>query len=78
MLVCARRPGGFPSAGQSTNAGGVAGRRAPLLLFAVAIFAYLVMDGETNWYEGIQLLAVYAIIAVALYFLPATAMPVHG
>lgn len=45
---------------------------------AVAIFAYLVMDGETNWYEGIQLLAVYAIIAVALYFLPATAMPVHG
>ena len=39
----------------------------------VAIFAYLVMDGETNWYEGIQLLAVYAIVAVALYFLPATA-----
>lgn len=42
---------------------------------AVAIFAYLVMDGETNWYEGIQLLAVYAIIAVALYFLPASATP---
>ncbi|HSY48458.1 MAG TPA: calcium/proton exchanger [Thermoanaerobaculia bacterium] len=42
----------------------------------VAIFSYLVMDGETNWYEGIQLLAVYAIIAVALYFLPAAATPV--
>lgn len=41
----------------------------------VAIFAYLVMDGETNWYEGIQLLAVYAIIAVALYFLPGEAAP---
>src|SRR6185369_17264872 len=39
----------------------------------VAIFAYLVMDGETNWYEGIQLLAVYAIIAIALYFLPGEA-----
>ena len=39
----------------------------------VAIFAYLVMDGETNWYEGTQLLAVYAIIAVALYFLPVAA-----
>ena len=38
----------------------------------VAIFSYLVMDGESNWYEGIQLLAVYAIIAVALYFLPST------
>jgi Ca2+:H+ antiporter len=36
----------------------------------VAIFAYLVMDGETNWYEGIQLLSVYSIIAMALYFLP--------
>jgi Ca2+:H+ antiporter len=44
---------------------------------AVAIFAYLVMDGETNWYEGIQLLAVYAIIAIALYFLPATPVAVH-
>ena len=41
----------------------------------VAIFAYLVMDGETNWYEGIQLLALYAIIAVALYFLPAEMQP---
>ena len=41
----------------------------------VAIFAYLVMNGETNWYEGIQLLAVYLIIAVALYFLPMSAVP---
>jgi cytochrome b subunit of formate dehydrogenase len=32
------------------------------------LFGYLVMDGET--YEGVQLLAAYAIIAVALYFLP--------
>ena len=38
----------------------------------VAAFSYLVLDGETNWYEGVQLLAVYAIIAVALFFLPAT------
>jgi Ca2+:H+ antiporter len=45
---------------------------------AVAIFAYLVMDGETNWYEGIQLLAVYSIIAVALYFLPPDAAPARG
>src|ERR1051325_7292077 len=51
----------------------------PFELLAVglgaAIFAYLVMDGETNWYEGIQLLAVYAIIAVALYFLPGDTAP---
>ena len=44
----------------------------------VSIFAYLVMDGETNWYEGVQLLAVYAIIAIALYFLPAGAAPSFG
>jgi len=36
----------------------------------VAVFAYLCLNGETNWYEGVQLLAVYAIIAVALFFLP--------
>ncbi|HVG24103.1 MAG TPA: calcium/proton exchanger [Thermoanaerobaculia bacterium] len=36
----------------------------------VAVFAYLIINGESNWYEGVQLLAVYAIIAVALYFLP--------
>jgi Ca2+:H+ antiporter len=45
------------------------------VVLGVAIFAYLVMDGETNWYEGVQLLAVYTIIAVALYFLPPNAVP---
>ena len=48
------------------------------VVLAVAIFGYLVMDGETNWYEGIQLLAVYAILAVAMYFLPMTPhVPAH-
>lgn len=42
------------------------------VVLGVALFSYLVMDGETNWYEGIQLLAVYLIVAVALYFLPAS------
>jgi Ca2+:H+ antiporter len=46
----------------------------------VAVFAYLIVNGESNWFEGIQLLAVYAIIAVALYFLPQAAPPpaAHG
>jgi Ca2+:H+ antiporter len=39
----------------------------------VAVFAYLIINGESNWYEGVQLLAVYAIIAIALFFLPAAA-----
>ncbi|MBV8518250.1 MAG: calcium/proton exchanger [Acidobacteria bacterium] len=45
------------------------------ITIAVAVFAYLCIDGETNWYEGVQLLAVYGLIAVALYFLPATPQP---
>jgi len=40
------------------------------VVLGVAILSFLIMDGETNWYEGVQLLAVYAIIAVALFFLP--------
>jgi Ca2+:H+ antiporter len=37
---------------------------------AVAIMAYLVLNGETNWFEGVQMLALYTMIAVAIYFLP--------
>jgi Ca2+:H+ antiporter len=48
------------------------------IVLGVAVFAYLVINGETNWYEGVQLLAVYALIAVALYFLPVQApVPAH-
>jgi Ca2+:H+ antiporter len=36
---------------------------------AVASMAYLVLNGETNWFEGVQLLALYTIIAVAMFFL---------
>jgi Ca2+:H+ antiporter len=40
------------------------------LSLAVAIVAYLVLNGESNWFEGAQLLALYTMIAVAIYFLP--------
>jgi Ca2+:H+ antiporter len=40
------------------------------LSFSAAIFAYVCLDGETNWLEGVQLLAVYAVAAVAFFFLP--------
>jgi len=39
------------------------------LVLAVAIVAYLVLDGETNWFEGVQLLALYTMIAVAIFFI---------
>ena len=42
-----------------------------LMLFAsTAIFAYISLDGETNWLEGVQLMALYLIAAVAFFFLP--------
>lgn len=37
---------------------------------AVAIVSLISMDGESNWMEGVQLLAVYVILAIAFYFLP--------
>jgi Ca2+:H+ antiporter len=45
------------------------------ILEVVAIFlsvgatTLLVLDGRTNWFEGVQLLAIYAILAVAFYFM---------
>jgi len=41
------------------------------IILSVAILAVLAKDGETNWYEGVLLLLVYAIIGVGFYFHPA-------
>jgi Ca2+:H+ antiporter len=38
---------------------------------AVVIAAFIANDGKTHWLEGAQLLAAYAIIALAFFFLPA-------
>jgi Ca2+:H+ antiporter len=38
---------------------------------SVGIMAQIAQDGETNWMEGVQLLAVYSILGMAFYFLPA-------
>ena len=37
---------------------------------AVLTIALIAHDGETHWMEGVQLLAVYAILALTFYFLP--------
>lgn len=39
---------------------------------SVAIIAQISQDGQTNWMEGVQLLAVYVILAMAFFFLPAS------
>lgn len=40
------------------------------VILAVATLSYAVLNGESNWFEGVQLLALYMMIAVAMYFLP--------
>jgi Ca2+:H+ antiporter len=43
-----------------------------IALMAAALIAGLVsLDGESNWLEGAMLLAIYAIIALAFFWLPA-------
>lgn len=41
------------------------------LFIAVMIGALVCGDGQSNWYKGIQLITVYAIIALMFYFIPA-------
>ncbi|MFW6079971.1 MAG: calcium/proton exchanger [Gemmatimonadota bacterium] len=42
---------------------------------SVGIIAFVAHDGETHWMEGVQLLAVYVILAIAFFFLPVSASP---
>jgi Ca2+:H+ antiporter len=43
-----------------------------LSVFATAIVA---LDGESNWVEGLQLLAVYLILCIAFYLVPVARVP---
>jgi len=40
------------------------------LFFAVLIGAFVCGDGRSNWYRGVQLIAVYLIVALMFYFIP--------
>jgi Ca2+:H+ antiporter len=42
---------------------------------AVAICGQIAGDGESNWLEGVQLLAVYIILGIVFYFLPEHVRP---
>lgn len=43
-----------------------------VLAVVISVFAvrFIAADGESNWMEGVQLVAVYLILAMAFYFLP--------
>jgi Ca2+:H+ antiporter len=42
------------------------------VILSVGVVIVVSQDGETHWFEGVQLLSVYAILAVFFYFLPAS------
>jgi Ca2+:H+ antiporter len=47
------------------------------IVFAVLGVSFLCLDGESNWFEGLLLMALYAIIAIIFYFVPSAA-PIGG
>ena len=38
------------------------------LLFAVLIANLVTQEGESNWFEGVQLLALYAVLGLVFFF----------
>ena len=38
------------------------------LVFAVLIANFITQDGESNWFEGVQLLALYVVLGLVFYF----------
>ena len=40
------------------------------IVLTVGIVSLISLDGESNWMEGVQLLAVYIILGIAFFFLP--------
>ena len=41
-----------------------------ILGLSAAVFAYISVDGESNWLEGLQLVAIYAIAAIDFFLVP--------
>jgi Ca2+:H+ antiporter len=46
---------------------------SPLEVVAVGLStllaAIVTLDGESHWFEGVQLLALYAMVAIAVFFI---------
>jgi Ca2+:H+ antiporter len=38
------------------------------VLLALLVANYVTQDGESNWFEGLQLLALYVILGIAFFF----------
>jgi Ca2+:H+ antiporter len=45
------------------------------VVITVGTIIVLCMNGETNWFEGVLLLGLYAILAIAFFYIPGAAHP---
>jgi Ca2+:H+ antiporter len=41
------------------------------IALSVLILTVVTLDGESNWFEGVQLVAVYLLLAIVFFFVPA-------
>jgi len=46
------------------------------VILTMLIIVVIGLNGETNWFEGVLLLALYVILAIAFFYIPAA--PGHG
>jgi Ca2+:H+ antiporter len=44
------------------------------IALSVIAASIVVVDGESNWVEGLQLMAVYLILGLAFYFVPPSSL----
>jgi Ca2+:H+ antiporter len=47
------------------------------VLLCVLIVAFLGLNGETNWFEGVLLLALYAVLAIVFFYIPSSPAAAH-
>jgi Ca2+/H+ antiporter len=40
------------------------------IVWGVFVIAIATLDGESNWFEGLQLLAIYAVMAIVFFYAP--------
>jgi len=65
IILCER--GALRARYEVRNAG--TAEESAAIMLSVAAVTLLVMDGKTNWFEGVQLLAIYLILAFAFYYI---------
>ena len=68
-LALDRFPGGHRVGTRDRRIDEVEGLEVVAVGVGVLIASYIALDGKSNWVEGLQLVSVYLIVAIAFFFL---------